>query len=549
MRLHLIKRYLVLIPYFLLAFTFLTFPVTAFVLTPHATEFSPSTYFGGSGDEGSWAVCLEKGSDGSIYIAGITTSNDLPTTKGAYDESYNGSGDIFIAKFDSELKKLLASTYIGGSGEEWSVSMTMGMDGNLIFSTTTKSQDFPTSIEAYDRKPHGDYDLVIFKMDPGLTNLQASTYLGGSKRELGALKNIASDLDGKIFVTATSESSDFPTTTGAYDTILNGSLDAVVVKLDSNLSRLLSSTFIGSFGADYSYGILYDPKNGVYITGHTASQSFPTTTGVYDPTINGGDDVFISCLDPDLKTLVTSTFIGGSKFDNTCSIKIDIAGNIYIAGHTASANYPTTEGAYQRSYKGGPSSGDGGDELFISKLSGDLSKLLASTFLGGTGEDYQPYIILEGGDVYVSAEVGSNDFPITSETYQMKFGGGKDYILSHLSGDLNRLVASTFIGGSNEELFGNIMVNSNAVYAVGSTGSNELKISPEGYQSIYKSGKFDVFLIKLNMELKSPVTNSPPPQSNSQPQIPGFPGASILWGLVLIVILLQHKRIPNRSNL
>jgi hypothetical protein len=260
---------------FFFAFTSLTIPTYAIVLTPSATDFPPSTYFGGSGDEGSWAVCLEKGSDGSIYIAGITTSNDLPTTKGAYNESYNGAGDIFIAKFDSGLKTLLASTYVGGSGEEWSVSMTIGMDGNLIVSTTTKSQDFPTSIEAYDRNPHGDYDLVIFKISPDLTKLQASTYLGGSKRELGALKNIASDLEGKIFVTATSESSDFPTTTGAYNVNLNGYFDAVVVKLDSNLSSILSSTFLGSFSADYSYGILYDQKNGVYITGHTASQSFP----------------------------------------------------------------------------------------------------------------------------------------------------------------------------------------------------------------------------------------------------------------------------------
>jgi hypothetical protein len=110
-------------------------------------------------------------------------------------------------------------------------------------------------------------------------------------------------------------------------------------------------------------------------------------------------------------------------------------------------------------------------------------------------------------------------------------------------------VASTFIGGSNEELFGNIMINSNGVYAVGSTGSNDLKISSEGYQSTYKGGKFDVFLIKLNMDL-IPVTNSPPPQSNSQPLIPGFPEASILCGLVLIVVLLQHESGSNyRSNI
>ena len=329
------------------------------------TTILASTFLGGSG--GDHAISIATDSAGSVFVAGLTSSSDFPTTPGTYDTFYNGgSSDAFILKLNGGLSSLLASTFIGGSSSEWVNPIVTDSGGGIIVAGDTYSSDFPTTIGAYDTSFNGgDHDAFVSRLSGDLTTLLASTFLGGSGGETA--HSIAIDKSGNICVIGPTYSSDFPTTPGAYDTSYSGDGDAFVSKLNEDLTTILASTFLGGSGIENGNTVAVNSDGDIYVTGHTQSPSFPTTPGAYDTSYNGNGDIYVSKLDKDLTTILVSTFLGGSAYENNGnSIAIDSNGNIYVIGLTTSSDFPTTPGAYDTSYNGG---GDG----FVSKFDSDLS--------------------------------------------------------------------------------------------------------------------------------------------------------------------------------
>ena len=298
------------------------------------TSLLASTFLGGSSDDHGQSLTLD--TSGNVYVTGITWSADFPTTNGAYDTSWNG-GDVFVSKLNSGLTSLLASTFLGGSGDDNGSSLTLDTNGDVYVTGNTDSTDFPTTSGAYDTSYNGSAytfgggDVFVSKVDSGLTSLLASTYLGGSKDERGY--SIAIDGGGSVYVTGETGSTNFPTTSGAYDTSYNSSSDVFVSKLNSGLTSLLASTYLGGSFIDAGYSLALDTNGNVYVTGSAGLNNFPTTIGAYDTSFNGGIDSFVSKLNSGLTSLLASTFLGGSSTEGGgYSLALDTSGNVYVTG-------------------------------------------------------------------------------------------------------------------------------------------------------------------------------------------------------------------------
>jgi hypothetical protein len=469
-----------------------------------------STFIGGTaGDYGASIVVADK----KVYIAGQTDSYDFPVTSGAYDENYNVGDhglydhDIFVSKFDENLTTLEASTFIGGNKEEGLTKKCMAFDGTYIYvAGLTSSSDFPTTAGAYDENHNGDRDAFVLKLSNNLMTLEASTFLGGTGMDWG--RSIAINA-GYVYVTGETRSSDFPTTAGAYDGSYNGGIsDGFVSKLSNDLKTLNASTFIGGNGYDIPHSHYISPDgNYIYITGQTYSPDFPVTSGVYDGSYNGGTDGFISKLTNDLKTLSASTFIGTAGTDYGSSITLDGIGNVYVAGATNSSNFPTTPGTYKESL-------NGGTDVFISKLSNNLTSVIASTFLGGNDEDGCYSIALdESGNVYVNGLTKSSDFPATPGAYSKNNKGGNDAFISKLTGNLNTLSASTFLGGSNLDTSLDFALDGNYIYTTGETSSADFPVTSLVYDKNYNDGGMDGYVAKLDSDLSADVISRPVPDT------------------------------------
>ncbi len=397
------------------------------------TSLLASTYVGGSSKDYGNSLAID--TSGNVYVTGYTYSTNFPTMSGAYDTSFNGgANDVFVSKLNSGLTGLLASTFLGGSENEIGSSLTLDTSGNVYVMGFTNSRNFPMTSGAYDTSYNGSgdgiFDVFVSKLNSGLTSLLTSTYLGGSGYESG--NSLTLDTSGNVLVTGDTTSTNFPTTSGAYDTSFNGGYrDVFVSKLNSGLTSLLSSTYLGGSADEYGNSLTLDTSGNVFVTGYTGSANFPTTSGAYDTAFNGSNDVFVSKLNSGLTSLLASTFLGGSQSDSGNALARDTSGNVYVTGDTASTNFPTTSGAYDTSF-------NGSNDVFVSKLNSGLTSLLASTYLGGSDDDWGGSLTRDSsGNVYVAGETKSTNFPAISGVYDTSTNGNKDVFVTKLDGNLS----------------------------------------------------------------------------------------------------------------
>jgi hypothetical protein len=278
-------------------------------------------------------------------------------------------------------------------------------------------------VAAYDTSQ----PLVI---DPALFY---STYLGGTGGDTGAA--IAVDAAGNAYVTGVTDSSDFPTTTGAFQTTFSGGIngDAYVTTLNPAGSAVVYSTYLGGSGDENGVGIAVDAAGNAYVTGFTNSSNFPTTTGAFQTTFSGLDDAFVTKLNPTGSVLVYSTYLGGSGgYDHGNGIAVDAAGNAYVTGQTVpytiySSNFPTTTWAFQTTL-------GGGYDAFVTKLNPTGSALVYSTYLGGNDNDQGFGIAVDAaGNAYVTGYTNSSDFPTTTGAFQTTLGGGNDAFVAKIT--------------------------------------------------------------------------------------------------------------------
>ena len=237
-----------------------------------------------------------------------------------------------------------------------------------------------------------------------------STFLGGNAIETGTA--IAVDRAGNIYITGFTQSTLFPTTAGTIDPTFNGSDDVFVSKLNSSGSALIYSTYLGGDLQDVPLGIEVDTLGNAFITGTTfdAATDYPTTTGAFNTTHNGSDDIFVTSLNGTGSALDYSTFIGGSGFDTGFGIALDTSGNTFITGRTfySSTQYPTTAETFDTTH-------NGSDDVIVSKL-GDFS--ISGRTLDTSGNPLPNTAIGLSGDndgFMLSDSLGNFNFSDTSQ--------------------------------------------------------------------------------------------------------------------------------------
>ena len=403
------------------------------------------------------------------------------------------------AKSPAYRYKIAYATYLGGGRGEQLREVIPHADGSVLVGGQTNSNDLPTTPGVVQRRyggeepPRGHGGLVggdcfLVRLGPKGGKLIFCTYFGGSKQERNVY-GMALDSKGNIVITSATRSPDLPTTPGAFQPKYGGPpSDWMVAKLSADCKKLLWCTYVGGSRDESPRGGLgLDRHDNVYVVGGTASGNFPTTPGAFQRRLKGGRDAAVVKLKPDGSGLLFSTLLGGSGWEGTMGVRVDASGNVYVAGHTRSKDFPVTGGAPQARL-------GGRTDAYFAKLSPDAGKLLYATYLGGRQQEFaehRPWLGADGS-VLLAGVTGSGDFPTTPRAFQRKLKGRTDGFLTKLSADGKKFAFSSLLGGSGGEFY--LMPTPDAkgnIFVVGNTGSRDFPVTPGALQGKYGGGSGD----------------------------------------------------------
>ncbi len=499
------------------------------------------TFTGSQADNFGYTATYDE--QGNFYAGGIARAAGYPTTPGAFQLNFAGGliigadfdqgydADMSISKFNSTGTALLFSTYLGGSVNEQPHSMVVNSLNELLIYARSNSANFPTTPGAYDRTHNGNMDIVVIKFNPTGTALLGSTFVGGSgddgvniimqPRTSASLKfNYADDARGEIivdavnnvYVASSTRSANFPATPGAHKTNLSGAQDGCVFKMNSALTTMIWSTYLGGSADDAAYSLVVTPLNEVYVCGGTNSNNFPATSGSWMPTFRGGRaDGFIAHINASGSAIINATYAGTSAYDQAYFVQTDGSGNVYIYGQT-SGSYPVTQGVYTN-----PNSGQ-----FITGLTPNLSVVNFSTVFGkGDGNpDISPaaFLVDNCRNIYTSGWGGTVNFsigsttglPVTPDAYKLNTDGS-DFHFMVLSANAATLRYATFFGGNNSSEHvdgGTSRFDKNGVIyqavCAGCGGYNDFPSTPGAWssanQSQFPSRNCNLGAMKFEME-------------------------------------------------
>jgi len=392
-----------------------------------------ATYIGGDQDD----VALDMVVDGSgnAYVTGLTSSIGFPTTSGAFDTTYNGSGDAFALALDSTGASLTFSTFLGGSAEDVGYGIAIDGSGNAFVTGQTSSTDYPLlNPPPKNNKLNGtasgpDSDGFVTKLVAGGASIGYSTYITGDLSD--ACVDLVVDSSGQAHVVGNTDSlaiaalpPPFSSVPGFDPSGDGGSDSGFLASLSASGSQVLMRTFLEGSGDDTANGVSVDGSGYVYATGYTASSGFPVTSGSYDTSLNGGQDAFLVRVELSSGNLAYGTFLGGSANEIAWDMDLIGTGVVALFGSTASTNFPTTSRAYDTTHNGGL-------DVFAAKL--DVSQsgsaaLVGSTFVGGRQDDEGLAVRYDAheGKVHATGWTKSNAFPTAGLPLDNGYSGGTD---------------------------------------------------------------------------------------------------------------------------
>lgn len=437
-----------------------------------------STYSGSTADN--WGSTATPGENGTLYSSGITNLNlggTFPVTPGAFQITYGGVYDVAILKYDSVGQAMLYASYLGGTANETPHSLVMDTNGDLVVMGTTSSLNFPVTSGVVGETFFGGVpvgsnvlqqyqngaDIFLSRISADGTLLKASTYLGGSGNDginpaSGALTrnygdemrgDVITDATGSIYISSVTSSVNFPAINSFSTSYKGGTTDAVLVKLNADLSTVIWGAYLGGSAYDASHTIKFDSNNDLYIAGGTTSTNFPVTAGRYQTVLKGDADGWIAHVSNDGSTILNATFTGTPQYDQVYFIDLNSAGEVFVYGQT-NGTMPITPGVYNN-----PNSGQ-----FVQKFTAQLNALLFSTVFGsGIGmPNISPtaFLVNDCNNLYMSGWGGrtnSGFWPstttnmVTTSDALQRTTAGSDFYFIVLTDDASELLYATYLGG------------------------------------------------------------------------------------------------------
>lgn len=442
---------------------------------------------------------------GNIYVTGGSASADLPTQPNesgfVFDSSHNGDWDVFVTKLDTS-GALLWSTFIGGPGYDRAYAVDLAPDGSLYVAGRA-GVDFPVTQSAMQTEfrggrahagdPYGEQDGFVCRLD-GDGHVSACTYFGSD--DGGIIRDVHVGPAGDVYVTGSHVSGSYPDAIASVQRNAPlGGEDMFVAKLSADLTSVSWLRFLGGSDQELATASIgTDAVGNVYVAGTTYSAGI-ATPGSYDSTYGGQDDIFVSKLD-ETGGLLWTTYLGASGREGTETHELVVrptGGCVVVAPTTSPAElFPSSVGTKIRHY-----GGDGGAQAFAASLSADGKRLLALTFIGGSGDDLPEGTALDPfGSVYFTGATTSADFPETSNG-QAPDGEGRHVMAVKLDQSLDVVFATVFGGAQAQNTGRAVTSDARANFYFGGQMMSDAWPTVAALQE-EPSGSTDGFVVKLD---------------------------------------------------
>jgi hypothetical protein len=460
-----------------------------------------ATYLGGG--SGAWdrvrAITFD--SSGDVIVVGQTDSSDFPTTSGALDATYggggsgSGGGDVFISRFDRQSGALVYSTFLGGSGGDDPQSVSVSASGVVTVCGFTFSADFPVTHGTLPRG--GATDLFVTRLSPDGSSILMSVVFGGNS--IDDPRDMAVEDDGDVLIGGYTWSTDFPVTPGAFDASKGLNADGFLLRLNASGASLDFATYLGGDSSDSVEALSFDPLDNILIAGNMTEGSVPVTPRAFSSTANGP---YVARFTPDGSSVLSSTYYGGLLSDPVTAIEVVSNGNVVVAGYTYSSDFPVTPGAFQTTSIGSLFT-DGYVTCFDPGLT---TLEYSTFITGGAPVEIRDLHVDAAGVVTIAGWTGGGVFPKTPGAFDTTHNGLADLFVSRLSPDGSKLLYSTFIGGTDEDgnNFGNIDVTLDVdplgAAVVGSVSlSTDFPVTPGAFQPAHAGGPHDGVIAVIDM--------------------------------------------------
>ena len=382
--------------------------------------------------------------DGNIYTGARCFATGYPTTTGAFQTAFGGGGvDIAISKLNPDGSNLIYATYIGGSSTEYPHSLITNEAGELWVLGSTSSSDFPTSPGAYQSSfGGGSQDHVVVHLSTDGSTMIGGTYLGGNSADAqnSITSNYGDSFRGEIiiddqdncYIASCTSSSDFPVTTGVYQGTIGGGSDAVVFSLNSDMSNLNWSTYLGGAADDAGFGLRIDGNGDVFVCGVTNGSFIPMNGHL--TASQGAEDAYIVKLSGDATTVLGGTYWGTASDDNAFFMDLGGSDDVFIYGQ-GGTNMPVTTGLYV----------DANSPQYIASFTNDLSALNYSTTICGVSVVPIAFMVDQCDRIFYSGHSASAGAPITPDAIETTGG----FYIGVLEQGATGLYFGTYYGGNH----------------------------------------------------------------------------------------------------